>query len=118
MVQDLSDLASLGSDYSNELAAVDVSPELLEHAALLADELGTLLAGATQERKLASACRVLRDQAYTHLRFAVDEIREHGQYVFWNNPVRKDGYYSAYTRRHNAARSTKRSEPVADNAEA
>ena len=29
---------------------------------------------------------------------AVDEIRRHGQYVFWRNEARKKGYVSRYYR--------------------
>ena len=113
MVQDLSDLATLGRDYADTLAAVGVNPAELEQAAELADTLGTLLAGVAQDRMLGNGSRVLRDQAYTHLRLAVEEIREHGQYVFWNDEVRQDGYYSLYNRTNNGARSTSKTPEAA-----
>ena len=48
---------------------------------------------------------VICDQAYTHLKQAVDEIRDTGQYVFWNDEVRRDGYYSTYLRKKNSRRN-------------
>ena len=34
----------------------------------------------------------MRDKAYTHLKQAVDQVRECGQYVFWRNEARLKGY--------------------------
>ena len=110
MVQDLSDLAALGEGRTDALAAVGVDPALLDEAARLSDELGTLLASATEEKMLGNSLRVLRDQAYTHLKQAVDKIREHGQYVFWKNPQRLEGYHSLYLRKLNAGRNNGKDE--------
>lgn len=60
------------------------------------------------DRKEGNSARLLRDQAYTHLKAAVEEIRDHGQYVFWDNPVRRDGYFSDYVRSANARNLAKR----------
>jgi hypothetical protein len=49
----------------------------------------------------------IRNQAYTHLKEAVDYIREYGRYVFWRNPARLKGYRSDYRRMLNK-RSTRR----------
>ena len=47
------------------------------------------------------------NQAFTHLKEAVDYIREYGRYVFWRNPARLKGYRSDYIRKLNK-RSTRR----------
>ncbi|MGD2086544.1 MAG: hypothetical protein PVH61_10205 [Candidatus Aminicenantes bacterium] len=45
-----------------------------------------------------SKAKKIRDQAYTHLKEAVDEIRLFGQYVFRQNKDRFIGYRSNYIR--------------------
>ena len=49
--------------------------------------------------KLALETKKIRDQAYTHLKEAVDEIRETGRYVFRQDKKRVRAYASVY-RRH------------------
>ncbi|MCH9008526.1 hypothetical protein IIA29_11070, partial [candidate division KSB1 bacterium] len=46
---------------------------------------------------------MMRDKAYTHLKQAVDQVRECGQYVFWRNEARLKGYGSRYFRKARAA---------------
>lgn len=106
MLQDLSDLASLGRDYTDALAKIGVDAAELDRAVALADEMSHVLAEATRDRKLSGSARVIRDQAYTHLKQAVDEIRDTGQYAFWNDGVRRDGYISTYLRKKNSRRNT------------
>lgn len=102
MLQDLNDLATLGRNHLEALAGLGVDEALLDQAATLADQLTTLLAQAAGERKEGNSARLLRDQAYTHLKAAVDEVRDYGQYVFWDNAIRRDGYFSDYVRSTNA----------------
>ncbi len=102
MLQDLNDLAVLGRSQLPALAVIGLDAAVLEQAATLADDLTTLLAQVAGERREGSTTLQLRDQAYTHLKAAVDEVRDHGQYVFWNNPARRDGYFSEYVRAANA----------------
>lgn len=40
----------------------------------------------------------IRDQAFTHLKDAVDYIRDYAKYVFWSNPSRLKGYRSNHMR--------------------
>lgn len=110
MLQDLNDLALLGRTQLVALAGLGVDEALLDQAAALADQLTTLLASAAGERKEGNSARQLRDQAYTHLKAAVDEVRDFGQYVFWDNAIRRDGYFSDYTRRANARSQRNRAE--------
>ncbi|MBN2672899.1 MAG: hypothetical protein JXX29_14545 [Deltaproteobacteria bacterium] len=57
---------------------------------------------ATADKGNDNETKRIRDQAYTHLKEAVDAIRECGQYVFWKNPDRRKGYASDYNRKRNA----------------
>ncbi|MEC8812665.1 MAG: hypothetical protein VXY23_15230 [Pseudomonadota bacterium] len=98
MIQDLNDVAILGRANAEPLLAVGVDAEALDLAASTAADMADLLAMVNGERAHGSSARVIRDQAYTHLKEAVDEIRACGEYVFWDNPARLDGYHSQYRR--------------------
>jgi hypothetical protein len=69
---------------------------LLDKAALMSGEMAALLAVVVGDRAAANSAKKLRDQAYTHLKEAVDEIYEYGQYVFRDNEERRKRYYSQY----------------------
>lgn len=98
MVQDLMSLSLLGSKNSTLLQAVGFDLTLLEQAANLSNTLGELLALNNDDQQQNSAIKLLRDKAYTYLKQAVDEVRQHGKYVFWRNPDRLKGYSSSYKR--------------------
>ncbi len=102
MIQDLNDLSVLGRGHAEELEAIKFDIALLEEAASMADEISDLLGAATTERADSSSTKKTRDQAFTFLKEAVDEVREFGQYVFWRNDDRFRGYRSEYTRRANS----------------
>lgn len=103
MIQDLNDIAVLGRDYSAPLQAINVDLADLDRAANVADAMGELLALVNGERASDNSARVIRDQAYTLLKQAVDEVRACGQYVFWDNESRRDGYFSAHLRSRRSA---------------
>lgn len=98
LIQDLSDIAALGSDNLAALQAVNLDMAELDKAAMAADSLGSLLGLVNGERSNNSGARIVRDQAYTHLKEAVDEVRACGQFVFWDNELRLLGYRSSYRR--------------------
>jgi len=100
MIQDLSDLAVHGRKNPAPLAAMGFDMALLAEAEGKSQELASLLASSRGEKATDSDVKVLRDKAYTHLKAAVDEIREVGQYVFWRDEARLKGYGSAYKRSH------------------
>jgi len=62
---------------------------------------------ASRDREDYLEAKKIRDQAFTHLKEAVDYIREYGRYVFWRNPARLKGYRSDHLRRYKK-RSTRR----------
>ncbi|MCP5052249.1 MAG: hypothetical protein GY940_34090, partial [bacterium] len=96
MIQDLNDLAVMGKHNPGLLEAIGFDMSLLDKAAQTSSEMARLLARVTTEKLAYSNTKRVRDQAYTHLKEAVDEIRECGRFVFWNNKGRLRGYRSHY----------------------
>ena len=99
MIHDLSQLSVLGRANIERLLAIGFDRSKLDRAAELADVLASTLAKAEVDRISGAATLVIRDQAYTHLKEAVDTVRKKGQYVFWRNDARLRGYASAYYRK-------------------
>ena len=99
MIQDLNDLAVLGRNNPEPLAAINFDVALLDEAANKSSSLASLLGAARGGASTGRQVKILRDKAYTFLKQAVDEIREHGQYVFWREEERRIGYSSAHFRR-------------------
>lgn len=102
MIQDLNDLAELGKANPDLLTPVNFNFSLLDLAADLADRMGDLLGATNGERKKDSEAMIVRDQAFTYLKQAMDEIRACGKYAFWRNPDRLKGYSSDYWKGVNA----------------
>ncbi|MEW7290636.1 hypothetical protein [Aquimarina sp. 2304DJ70-9] len=99
MIQDLSDLSVLGKSNPGELTIAKFKLAKLDIAAQVSNDMAELLAkanGATLENSLA---KEIRDKAFTHLKEAVDEIRDAGKYVFKNTPERFKGYISRYNKK-------------------
>ena len=96
MIQDLSDLAALGRANRQPLEKVGVNMALFDQAATLSASLSDLLAQSNGERLSGNKLKDARDRAYSYMKQAVDEIRRHGQYVFYRNDARKKGYVSRY----------------------
>ena len=103
MIQDLNTIAVIGRENPEPLRMINFEEALLEQAANTADEMGALLGKATADDEDAELVKI-RNKAYTHLKEAVDEIRDCGQYVFWRDNERLKGYGSDYFRRQNRAR--------------
>jgi len=118
MIQDLNDLSVLGKDNQELLTKINFDMSLLDLAAQKADEMATLLGETTRDRADYSAIKRIRDQSYTHLKEAVDEIYSHGQYLFWRSDERYKGYRSNYLRRINAKRVAKKSKTEGEEKEA
>lgn len=106
MIQDLNDLSVLGKGHPEYLEAINFDMTLLDKAALMSGEMAALLAVVVGDRAAAGAARKLRDQAYTYLKEAVDEIYGYGQYVFRDNEERRKRYCSQFFSRLRAKSST------------
>lgn len=107
MIQDLNDLSVLGKGYPEYLEAINFDMPLLDKAAQWSGEMAALLAVVVGDRAVAGAAKKLRDQAYTHLQQAVDEIYDYGQYVFRDNEERSKKYCSEYLSRVKAKNTAK-----------
>lgn len=112
MIQDLNDIAILGRVHPEPLQVVGVGAEQLQQAATTADAMAELLAQVNGERAGGNSARVIRDKAYMHLKEAVDEIRACGQFVFWDNESRQEGYHSRH--RRSQRRTTPSPEPITE----
>jgi hypothetical protein len=109
LVEDLNDLAVIGRENLAPLLAVGFDPKKLDEAASKSKELGSLRADASVDKAADQEKKLVRDQAYTHLKEAVDAIRQCGQFVFWKDEDRARGYASDYLRQ---ARKASKKEPA------
>ena len=110
MIQDLNDLGVLGHANHQLLQSIDFDMSLLDKAAPIAKEMAGLLADTTRDRLEPGTAKIIRDQAYSHLKEAVDKIRSYGQYVFRQNKDRAPGYRSQYIRKIKSRKSRKNKE--------
>ncbi|MBN2529166.1 MAG: hypothetical protein JXR76_22445 [Deltaproteobacteria bacterium] len=99
MIQDLLNLVVIGRENIELLTQVGFDPEKLEFAANVSQDMADLHGAATADKGSMDKSKLLRDQAYTHLKEAVDTIRQYGQFVFWKTPDRRKGYASEYLRK-------------------
>ncbi|MGD2090616.1 MAG: hypothetical protein PVH61_30870 [Candidatus Aminicenantes bacterium] len=99
MIHGLYDLNTLGRDNQDLLKKIGFDFTLLDLAAKKSDELATKNAAASFDRKDYLEAKTIRNQAYTHLKEAVDLIRECGKFVFCRNAYRLKGYRSNHLRR-------------------
>ena len=112
MIQCLNDFSVLGRDKHELLTAISFDLTLLDLAAQKNDELRSLYSAAYRDRQDFSEVKKIRDQAFTHLKEAVDKIRKCGQFVFWRNAGRLKGYRSDYLRRIKRRSTEDNNEPV------
>jgi len=111
MIQCLNSFSVLGRANQELLTAIGFDLTLLDLAAQKSDELASLYASASRDRQDFTASKKIRDQAFTHVKEAVDKIRKCGQYVFWRNAGRVKGYRSNYIRRVNRRNTEDNTEP-------
>ncbi len=104
MIQALNDLSVLGKKNAGLLEAVRFDMTLLDKAAQTAEAMSGLLSDTNAYIRTVKEVKKIRDQAYTHLKEAVDEIRSAGQYVFRKDKDRSRGYRSEYLRGKNLKR--------------
>ncbi len=114
MIQDLHRLGELGKQHPEALNAVNVDLALLDEAIQLADHLSELWAEAKTDSKTMDEALQIRNQAFTHLKEAVETIYEYGQYVFWRNEKRREGYASQYWRKRRRESQKKAQEKASE----
>ncbi len=99
MIQDLMDISVLGKSNLSELEKIKYDLKQLNIAELKSDSLAELLAKANGAILDNSKAKEIRDRAFTHLKEAMDEIKDTGKYAFRKDPERYKGYISRYRRR-------------------
>ena len=114
MIQDLSDLAAIGRKFPEELSRCGFEPELLDQTEQKATVLNEMLAQVNNAKAKASPFKEVRDKAYFFVKEAVDEIRHHGQFVFWHDDDRKQGYTSGYLKKQYFKRKMKTQEQTSN----
>lgn len=96
MIQDLNDAAVLARENAELLKAIGKDESFWNKGARLSDEMADLRARANGDKFEDDKNKLMRDQMYTFLKQAVDEVKECGKYVFRKNDDRLQGYYSRY----------------------
>jgi hypothetical protein len=102
MIQDLMNLKTIGTDKREALERINFDFALLEKAGTVAEEMGTLLAAANAAKASEDESKAARDLAYTCLKQLMTRVRECGQYLFYRNDKRRQGYSSSYHRKCNS----------------
>ncbi|MCP4155380.1 MAG: hypothetical protein GY757_47080 [bacterium] len=108
MIQSLNDLSVLGKKNLELLANINFDVSLLDLAAELSDNLPRLLTNADIALNDSDENKIIRDQAYLHLKEAVDAIRSAGKFACRGDKERLFGYSSSYLRQKKARRSKKK----------
>ena len=103
-VQDLNDLSVLGYHNREMLETIHFDMSLLETAAQTSVEMARIVAETRSLKQNPGNAKIIRDRVYTHLKEAVDEIRQAGQYVFRYNKERLTGYRSGFIHKLNRKR--------------
>jgi hypothetical protein len=111
MIKGLRDLFVLGKANRDLLTKIGFDLTLLDMARIKADELDAKYEAGSWDREDYREVKKIRDQAFTHLKEAVDYIREYARYVFWRNAYRLKGYRSNYLRRIRLRNTRKKTEP-------
>lgn len=106
MIQNLYELSSVGRKYPEPLARINFDMAQLDRAEAMSAEMASLYAKTNRIRARSNEAKTIRDQAFTHLKEAVDEIRRYGRHVFRDDQERKKGYRSEWLYRRNSKRGS------------
>jgi len=101
IIQALYNIAIFGEERIELLEAAHFDISLLRRAADLSGEMSSLYADVTNTRRTPDKKYKIRNQAYTHLEEAVEEIKSHAKHIFWKNPEKLKHYRSHYRMRKN-----------------
>tara|TARA_R110001583_G_scaffold12056_7_gene53769 strand:+ start:130 stop:846 length:717 start_codon:yes stop_codon:yes gene_type:complete len=97
LVMDLGSLAMLGKNNPAPLQAVNLDITKLDRASELSEQCNELLGRVHGARTADDQTeKDMRDRAFTHLKQAVDTIREAGKFLFWKDEERVLLYGSRY----------------------
>jgi hypothetical protein len=99
MIQALRDISVFGKEHIDLLQAGNFDVTKLDRAADMSREMASLLGAVNSKRAFCSDTLRIRNQAYTYLREAVTEIKNHANFIFWHDTARLRGYTSEYYRK-------------------
>lgn len=112
LIDGLNDLNVLGMENQELLKKIGFDFTLLDLAVQKSNDLAAKKEAASFYSENYLETKKIRDQAYTHLKEAVDYIREYAKYVFWRNPSRLKGYRSNFLRNRKPKRARKTANAV------
>jgi hypothetical protein len=96
---DLKSLHLLSEREKDKLCAVGSDPKLLDTIKYCSEVFPPLLVQFEMEQSFAAYEQTVRNQAYTFLLVAVEEIRRCAAHAFWNDKKHLKGYQSEYFRK-------------------
>ncbi len=99
LMVDLKSLSMLSQNKKDKLQLIGSDPELLEDVKYCSEVFPKLLVSFGLEQSAATSKQSDRNQAYTLLLVAVEEIRRCAAHVFWNDKKHLKGYQSEYFRK-------------------
>jgi hypothetical protein len=98
IIKGMQELSELGKANLSLLKAINFDKSVLEEAIDSAAKLEAMKRASGGKSMPPSSTKKIRDQAYTYLKEAVDEIRVHGQYVFKGDKELSFRYRSEFIR--------------------
>ena len=111
LISGLLRLHALGEEHPELLSGFGFDMGLLDQAFQTSAELQLTMAEASMSTIKSDELKSNRDQAYTHLKEAVDEIRSCGRFAFRGNKERTRGYSSNHIRQQNARNALSAKKP-------
>ena len=112
MINGLYKLSVLGLENQDLLKKIGFDFTLLALAAQKSNDLKANKEMASFYSEDYLETKKIRHQAFTHLKDAVDYIRDYAKYVFWSNPSRLKGYRSNHIRNIKRKRARKTANAV------
>lgn len=100
-IQSLNDLSVFGEVHIESLQTAGFDISALRRARELSMEMTSAYAVIITKRNSPDRKYKIRNQAYTHLAEAIDEIKRHAKHVLFQNHDRLRGYSSEYISRKN-----------------
>ncbi|MFP4165524.1 MAG: hypothetical protein ACLFQB_16250 [Chitinispirillaceae bacterium] len=98
-VKDVNSLSELAKREKGKLQAIGSDPKFFEDIVYCAQRYPDLLSVCELEQAQADYQQTYRNQAYTFLLVAVEEIRRCASHAFWSDKKYLKGYQSEYFRR-------------------
>jgi hypothetical protein len=96
---DLKSLHLLSEREKEKLGAIGSDPKLLDTIKYCSEVFPPLLVQFELEQSFAAYKQTVRNQVYTFLLVAIEEIRRCAAHAFWNDKKHLKGYQSEYFRK-------------------